>query len=148
MLERLHQASRLEEGGGHSLAFTENSVWWGWRATFGGQTGRPWQPWQRFGELFFFFPKGNGNTLKSWSRELTWPDLLYWKSILQNTMLRRVFTPKVKERWRERSKIQLGPLPPTPSICAHRGFYSTYFLYSYVWNFFFSSLFRQIIDSE
>lgn len=135
MLEGLHQASRLEEREGHYLAFTENCVWWGWRATFSGQTvGGHGSHGNGLESLFFFFffPKGNGSTLKSWSRKLMWPDLFYWKSILQNTTLRRVFTSKLKEQWipgeGNKAKFSWVHFPPCPQsgYWAHSGFYSTY----------------------
>lgn len=40
----------------------------------GSDCGRPGWPRQKFGD---FFPKGKGNTLNGWGRNLTWPDLLH-----------------------------------------------------------------------
>lgn len=109
--------TEVTAGRGHSLHCAENGVCM-MRLESNSQgsvSGRPCQPWQRFGDLFF---KGYRNTLKGWSGDLTWPDLLYWKIILINTAFRRVFISRerVKNTWRRvHSKTQLSILPA--SIC-------------------------------
>lgn len=82
--------TEVTAGRGHSLDCAENGVCV-MRLESNSQgsvSGRLCQPWQRFGDLFF---KGYRNTLKGWSGDLMWPDLLYWKIILINTTFRRVF---------------------------------------------------------
>ena len=72
--------------------------------------------------LFF---KGYRNPLKGWSRDLTWPDLLYWKIILINTIFRRVFISRerVKNTWRRvHSKIQLCLFYPLQSVLSTHTF--------------------------
>lgn len=83
--------------------------------------GRPWQPWQRCGKFFFFF-----FSIRQWEHieelkqrlNVTRSALLEEHSAKHHTQESFYLQSKrAVNTWRrEHSKIQLGPLPPTPSI--------------------------------